>query len=94
VLPNLSPDEPQAASGCGFALKPHGIAELQSDLEQSGGHAGDEGNGVLPMVDQGDRAPAAAGTATVAQATAWRSAARFAPKAHGAAALLAYCKQS
>ena len=29
------------------------------------------------MIDQRDRALAAAGTATVAQATAWRSAARF-----------------
>jgi hypothetical protein len=30
------------------------------------------------MINQGDRAPAAAATAVVAQATAWRSAARFA----------------
>jgi hypothetical protein len=32
VLPNLSPNEPPAARGCGFALQPHGRAELQSDL--------------------------------------------------------------
>jgi hypothetical protein len=32
----------------------------------------------FPMINQGDRAPAAAATAVVAQATAWRSAARFA----------------
>jgi hypothetical protein len=44
------------------------------------------------MIDQGDRALVAAGTATVAQATAWRSAARFAPKEQGTAALPASCK--
>jgi hypothetical protein len=32
------------------------------------------------MINQGDPAPAAAGTATVAAVTAWRSAARFARK--------------
>ena len=80
VLPNLSPDERPASRGCGFALKPHGRAELHTDPERSGGRSGAEGNGVLPMFNQGDRARAAAGTAVVVQATAWRSAARFARK--------------
>ena len=82
VFPNLSPNERPPASGCGFALKPHGVAEVHTDLERSGGRSGAEGNGAFPMINQGDRAPAAAGTAVVMQATAWRFAARFARKEH------------
>jgi hypothetical protein len=66
--------------GCGFPLKPHGIAELRREAERSGGRSGAQRNGTLPVIGPGDRAETAAGTALVTRATAWRPAAHCASK--------------